>query len=59
MENLTNERLRRVQNNLVEMTGLVQVAMSCATEALLSADVHLAEQIISDDTQINEINNSI
>ena len=59
MENLTNERLRRVQNNLVEMTSLVQVAMSCATEALLSADVHLAEQVITDDAKINEINNSI
>lgn len=59
MENLTNERLRRVQNNLVEMTSLVQIAMSSATEALLSADVHLAEQVISDDTRINEINNSI
>ena len=59
MENLTNERLRRVQNNLVEMTSLVQIAMSCATEALLSADVHLAEQVISDDVKINEINNSI
>lgn len=59
MDNLTNDRLVRVQNNLVEMTGLVQVAMSCATEALLSADVHLAEQIISDDSKINEINNSI
>ncbi|MEN9711364.1 MAG: putative phosphate transport system regulatory protein [Actinomycetota bacterium] len=59
MTEATPERLTRVQTNLVDMTKLVRVAMVCATEALLSADVHLAEQVISDDSEINAINASI
>lgn len=59
MSEATPERLNRVQANLVEMTKLVRVAMMCATEALLSADVHLAEQVITDDSAINAINASI
>lgn len=41
------------------MAKLVQVAMASSTESLLSADVHLAESVISDDVRINAINATI
>ena len=56
MEDVTHDQLLRVQANLVDMTKLVRVAIVCATEALLSADVHLAEQVIEDDSNIDAIN---
>lgn len=59
MEELTHDRLVRVQSNLVDMTQLVRAAMVSATDALLSADVHVAERVISEDSQIDAINASI
>ena len=54
-----NPQLQQVQSDLVEMAKLVQVAMASSTESLLSADVHLAESVISDDVRINAINATI
>ncbi len=51
--------LQQVQSDLVEMAHLVEVAMSSATQALLSADVHIAESVISDDIRINAINANV
>jgi phosphate transport system protein len=51
-----SQALLQVQSDLIEMSKLVQVAMSCGTESLLSADVSLAENVISDDIRINAIN---
>jgi phosphate transport system protein len=54
-----NPQLQQVQSDLVEMAKLVQVAMASATESLLSAEVHLAESVISDDVRINAINATV
>ena len=53
------DQLLRVETNLVEMTKLVRIAMQDATTSLLTADIHLAEQVISGDSAINIINASI
>lgn len=59
VEDLANRRLLKVHNNLVEMTHLVEVAMYDATQALLKADLQLAQKVITNDDAINAINNSI
>ncbi|MGA0857880.1 MAG: phosphate signaling complex protein PhoU [Candidatus Nanopelagicales bacterium] len=41
------------------MTRLVEIAMSDATRALLTADIELAQKTITQDDAINAINNSI
>ena len=51
--------LTQVQSDLVEMTRLVQVAMADSTASLLSANVHMAEAVISDDVRINAINATV
>lgn len=59
MPEVFQEQLDRVESNLVEMTKLVKIAIQDATTSLLSADIHLAEQVISADSAINVINASI
>lgn len=59
MQPTSSELLQRIQTNLVEMTALVQSAMSTATAALLSADVRLAEQVIADDARLDTINATV
>lgn len=59
VEELANRRLLKVHHNLVEMTRLVEIAMSQATRALLAADIELAQKTITQDDEINAINNSI
>lgn len=49
----------RLQANLVEMSQLVESAIVRATDALLIADVHTAESVISEDVLIDTINNTI
>jgi len=49
------EQLDQVSDELVEMTTLVGSAMSKATQALLDADISLAEQVIHDDEAIDSI----
>ena len=48
------EELAAVTTTLVEMAGLVKVAMNNATTALLTADLSLAEKVIADDLIIDE-----
>lgn len=59
VEDVANRRLLKVHNNLVDMTHLVEVAMYDATQALLNADLELAQRVITNDDAINAINNSI
>jgi len=53
------EELDAVNNTLVKMAGLVQVAMNNATTALLTADLALAEKVIADDSIIDEIQHDL
>ena len=48
------EELAAVTTTLVEMAGLVKVAMNNVTTALLTADLSLAEKVIADDLIIDE-----
>jgi len=53
------EELDGVNTTLVQMAGLVRVAMDNATTALLTADLTLAEKVIADDTIIDEIQHEL
>lgn len=59
MGTVDDPTLLKVQADLVELTVLVKEAMACATHSLLTADVHAAERVISDDTKIDAVNNNI
>lgn len=52
MRTAYHEQLSALTNRLGEMCGLAGVAMERATQALLQADLVLAEQVISDHEQI-------
>ena len=52
MRTAYHEQLEGLTNRLGEMCGLAGVAMERATQALLQADLVLAEQVISDHEQI-------
>ena len=53
------EELDGVSATLVQMAGLVRVAMDNATTALLTADLTLAEKVIADDAIIDEIQHEL
>ena len=53
------EELDGVGATLVQMAGLVRVAMDNATTALLTADLNLAEKVIADDSIIDEIQHEL
>ena len=53
------EELDGVSATLVQMAGLVRVAMDNATTALLTADLTLAEKVIADDTIIDEMQHEL
>ena len=53
------EELDGVGTTLVEMAGLVKIAMENATTALLTADLSLAEKVIADDLIIDEIQHEL
>src|SRR5690606_7650309 len=55
MRDAYHEELDSLTARLVEMTRLVRSALSRATTALLDADLHLAESVISHDRVIDEI----
>ncbi|OYO24431.1 phosphate transport system regulatory protein PhoU [Enemella dayhoffiae] len=59
MRDSYREQLDTVVNDLVEMSRLVTSAVNRATQALLSADIQLAEQVISDDAKIDNAHNDI
>ena len=48
-----------VSATLVQMAGLVRVAMDNATTALLTADLKLAEKVIADDSIIDEMQHEL
>ena len=52
MRTAYHEQLEALQEQLAEMCGLAGVAMERATQALLQADLVLAEQVITDHEQI-------
>lgn len=53
------EELDGVTTTLVEMAGLVKVAMDKATTALLTADLTLAENVIAEDLIIDEMQHQL
>ena len=55
MRDAFHEDLDRISDQLVEMTRLVSSAMSRATTALLDADINLAETVIENDAQIDQL----
>ena len=52
MRTVYHEQLAALATQLGEMCGLAGVAMQRATQALLQADLVLAEQVITDHEQI-------
>ena len=59
MRDSYHEALDAVVNDLVEMTGLVQVALREATSALLDADLTKAEDVISADSRIDSLHDDL
>jgi phosphate transport system protein len=59
MRDAFHEELDAIQATLVTMGEMVSVAMSRSSEALLKADVKLAEQVISDDERLDSIQHDL
>ena len=55
MRTAYHEQLDALQGQLAEMCGLAGVAMERATQALLQADLVVAEQVITDHEQIADL----
>ena len=53
MRNAYFDQLDSIVDELVDMTHVVKVAVSLATQALLTADAEIAEKVISDDAEID------
>jgi phosphate transport system protein len=54
MREAYQDKLDQLANQLADMSALVGKAMERATEALLEADLSLAEQVISGDAEVDE-----
>lgn len=54
-----DEELIAVNEDLVQMTHLVGSAMNRATQALLDADLDIAEQVIASDSQVDALTGAI
>ena len=59
MRDAFHEELDAIQATLVTMGEMVSTAMTSSTEALLKADVKLAEQVISDDEKLDTIQHDL
>jgi phosphate transport system protein len=59
MRDLYHEELDSIGATLIEMTGLVAAALNQATEALLNADLQLAEKVISGDEQVDALRSDL
>ena len=59
MRDAFHEELDAIQATLVTLGGMVSVAMVRSTEALLKADIKLAEGVISDDEKIDAIQHDL
>ena len=53
------EELDGVSATLVQMSGLVKIAMENATTALLTADLKLAEKVIAEDSIIDDMQHEL
>lgn len=59
MRDTYHEELNGVVNDLVEMSERVRAAVAGATQALLTADLTVAEQCISDDSEIDTMTDEL
>jgi phosphate transport system protein len=59
MRDAFHEELDAIQATLVTMGEMVATAMSRSSEALLKADVKLAEQVISEDEKLDTIQHDL
>ncbi len=59
MRDIYHDELDDIGNRVLEMINLVAVAMDRATEALLDADLALADQVISDDDRIDAMRSEL
>lgn len=59
MRDAFHEELDAIQATLVTMGEMVSTAMSRSTQALLKADVKLAEQVISEDERLDTIQHDL
>jgi phosphate transport system protein len=59
MRDLYHEELDSIGATLIEMTGLVASALDQATDALLNADLQLAEKVISGDDAVDALRESL
>ncbi len=59
MRDAFHEELDAINNKMVELSHRVNKAIEQATHALLTADLALAEQVIAEDNQIDEIQHAL
>jgi phosphate transport system protein len=59
MREAYHDQLGELANQLASMCGMVADAMERATSALLTADLAVAEQVISDDAKVDDARSSI
>jgi phosphate transport system protein len=59
MRDLYHEELDSIGATLIEMTGLVAAALNQATDALLNADLQLAEKVISGDEHVDALRSDL
>ncbi|WP_420368882.1 phosphate signaling complex protein PhoU [Curtobacterium sp. L1-20] len=59
MREVFQQELQDVQERLAEIAGLVESAITRATQAFTDSDVALAEEVIADDAKIDEAANSL
>lgn len=59
MREVFHQSLEEIQSRLVEITDLVTIAIDKATRAFANSDVAMAEEVIADDAQIDELTISL
>ena len=59
MREVNPNRLETINANLVAMSELVGVAIATATTALLTDDLSLAEKVITNDEEIDQLNSEV
>jgi len=59
MRDVNPNRLETINANLVQMSELVGVAIATATTALLTDDLSLAEKVITNDEEIDQLNSDV
>ena len=58
MRQIFHDELEQIASDLVELAGLVATAIRQSTEALLEADVQLADRVIEGDRAIDDRRNA-